>query len=143
MTFAWRRRATRHFGDQWVPFAEIGLRTTSGKWRTFAVQVDTGAVISVLHRSAADLLGIQLQSGRPVDLVSVGSSPRPYFVHEVPARIADLPEFLLRVAIADGERVPNLLGRLDVIERLRIDLDAAIKATRITMPEFRSGASRP
>ncbi len=133
VTVAWRRRATRHFGDQWVPFAELKLQATSGRWRTFAVQVDTGAVISVLHRSAATFLGIELESGGRIELKGVGGSPVPYYVHAVTARIADLPAFPIRVAFAEDEGVPNLLGRLDVLEHLRIDLDAAIKGTRISL----------
>jgi hypothetical protein len=132
--FAWRRRATRHFGEQWVPFAELSLKSSAGRWRSFAVQVDSGAVISVLARSAADLLGIDLTKGEPIELAGIGGEARRYFVHALHARIGDLPEFAMRVAVADREDVPNLLGRLDVLDRFQIDLDASLEETRVTQP---------
>ncbi len=52
----WRRRETKHFGDVWVPFAQVGIRRADGKFQSLAVQIDSGAVVSLLRRSAADLL---------------------------------------------------------------------------------------
>jgi hypothetical protein len=133
--FAWRRRMTRHFGEQWISFAELHLMSTKRRWHAFSVQVDSGAVISVMPRSAADLLGIQLENGEPIDLAGVGASARPFFVHRIPARIGDLPEFALRVAVADHEDVPNLLGRLDVLDRFRIDFNPLFEETRFSQPQ--------
>ncbi len=132
--FAWRRRATRHFGEQWVPFAELHLRSISGRWRTFSVQVDSGAVVSVLSCSAAELLGIELEKGDSIDLAGVSAPPRRYLVHELSARIGEMPEFTMRLAIADQEHVPNLLGRLDVLDRFQIDLDPSLEETRLSLP---------
>ena len=132
--FAWRRRMTPHFGEQWVPFAQIHLQSTSGRWYAFSVQVDTGAVISVLSRSAADLLGIRLDSGKLIELAAIGGSAQRYFVHPCAARLGAMPQFKMRTAIAEREEVPNLLGRLDVVDRFQIDLDASLEETRITPP---------
>ena len=132
--FAWRRRPTRHFGEQWVPFAEMHLKSSRGRWRAFSVQVDTGAVISLLTRSTAEFLGVDLNAGEPIKLVGVGGASRRYFVHRLPAKIADLPEFSLRIAFCESEDVPNLLGRLDVLERFQIDFDSSLEETRITQP---------
>ncbi|HUU97206.1 MAG TPA: DUF5677 domain-containing protein [Phycisphaerae bacterium] len=132
--FAWRRQMTRHFGEQWVPFAELGLKGADGRWRTFAVQVDSGAVISVLTRSAAELLGIKPEEGERVELASIGRQPHPYFVHELTARIGDLGEFTMRIALSDREDMPNLLGRLDVLDHLQIDLDPSLEETRFSAP---------
>ncbi|RMF74061.1 MAG: hypothetical protein D6744_14975 [Planctomycetota bacterium] len=132
--FSWRRRTTRHFGEQWVPFAELRLESAEGRWRAFSVQVDTGAVISLLARSAADLLGVQLQSGEPIELAGVGGASRRYFVHQLSARVGDVPAFPLRIAFAEREEVPNLLGRLDVLDRFQLDFDASLEETRLTGP---------
>ena len=53
--FAWRRRPTRHFGDQWVPFVELSLRSTRGRWYAFSVQVADGKEI-VLSGEAYEVL---------------------------------------------------------------------------------------
>ena len=131
--FAWRRRMTRHFGEQWTPFAELDLKTVSGHWRAISVQVDIGAVVSVVRRSTAELLGIVLEKGEPIDLAGIGAEPRKYFLHRIPARIGDLPECTMRVAVADSEDAPNLLGRLDVIDRFQMILDPDLIETRFAV----------
>ncbi len=134
ITFAWRRRVTRHFGEQWVPFAELSLKSTRGRWYSISMQVDSGAVISVVPRSVAELLGLRLVNDQPIELASVGAKARGYFVHLVEARIGNMPEFEMRIAVAEGEDVPNLLGRLDVLDRFQIDLDASLEETRVSTP---------
>ena len=67
----WRRRPTRNFGDVWVPFAHIEIQTAEGRFQSFALQVDSGAMVSLLRRSVADLLGIQLEQGREIQLSGV------------------------------------------------------------------------
>jgi hypothetical protein len=133
-TFAWRRRDTRHFGEQWVPFAEQFLKSTTGRWYPLSVQVDTGAVISVFPRSVCALLGADLESGERVELSGVGAQPRAYDLHKFPAKIGDLPEFPTRVAISEKEDVPSLLGRLDMMDRLQLDFDASLQETRVSNP---------
>ena len=128
--FAWRRRPTRHFGEQWVPFVDLNLRQANGAWQDFSLQIDTGALISVLRRSAAELLGVNLTSGDQVELGSIGGHPHRYFVHRLQAQIADLAPFTLRVAIAEVEAVPNLLGRIDVFDLLRLDFNPSMQQTR-------------
>ncbi|MBI5866544.1 MAG: hypothetical protein HZB38_18920 [Planctomycetes bacterium] len=103
-------------------------------WRHFSLQIDTGAIITVLRRSAAALLGLELEAGDPIDLGSVGGYPHRYFVHQLEATIADLGPIPLRVAIAEIEAVPNLLGRLDVLDRVQIDLDVSLEETRFSHP---------
>ena len=132
--FAWRRRVTRHFGEQWVPFADLSLQAISGRWRELSVQVDSGAVLSVLKRSAADLLGIHLEAGESIDLAGIGAPARRYFIHTCSATLGDSPEFHIRVAFADHEDVPNLLGRLDVLDRFQIEFDPSCEETRFSLP---------
>lgn len=141
-TFAWRRQPTRHFGEQWVPYAELSLSATGDRWRTFSLQVDTGAAISVLRRSSADVLGLDYSGGTPIELSAVGGQALRYFVHKLSARIANLGPFELRVAIAEREDVPNLLGRLDVLDRLQIDLDVSLEETRFSAPWLDRGGRR-
>lgn len=132
--FAWRRRMTRHFGEQWVPFADLSLRGKSGRWHDVSFQVDSGVVASVLAPSLAELLGIDVSGGHLVELAGLGGPTRQYYVHECTARIGDLPDFKLRIAFADREDVPNLLGRLDVLDRFQIDFNPTLAQTRFDFP---------
>jgi hypothetical protein len=130
--FAWRRRQTRHFGEQWMPFAEVSLRDIRGGWQPFAFQIDTGAVISILPRTAAEYLGVSFDRGEPIDLASVGGHPHRYFAHKLNAKIGGLKPFPLRIAIAESDNVPNLLGRLDVLDHFVIVLDSDSHETRFS-----------
>ena len=131
-TFKWRRRRTRHFGEVWVPFAEIGLRRADGGHQPLAIQIDSGAVISLLRRSAAELLGIDLQTGEKIDFGSVGGNRVCAFRHDLQARFSDGFEMRVPFAIAEREDVPNLLGRLGIFDKLQVDFDATLQETRIS-----------
>lgn len=131
----WRRRPTRNFGNVWVPFAQIAIQTTEGRFQSFALQVDSGAMVSLLRRSVADLLGIQLEQGREIRLSGVGGAHTTAFVHDLNIRFdSDIALGPTPFAIAATESVPNLLGRLGVFDRLQVDFDASLTETRITAP---------
>ncbi len=87
--FDWCRRGTQNFGEVWVPFAHISLRSSDGSRQSLAIQIDTGAVVSLLRRSVADLLAIELETGRRIELTSVGGSSATAFVHMIHTQFAD------------------------------------------------------
>jgi hypothetical protein len=132
--FPWSRRSTQQLGDTWIPNAEIRLRMAEGDFQSFVVQVDSGAVISLLRRSVADILGLNLEEGKFIDLGAVGGSRTRAFVHIVPTRIGDGIELSLPYAIAESERVPNLLGRMGLFDTLQIDFDGTMRETRFSAP---------
>lgn len=132
--FAWRVRETDHFGQRWYPFAEVRLLTAGQRWQPFGFQIDSGALISVLRRSAADHLGISLAGSTRIELGGVGGPLRHYFVRSLRAKIGQLEPFERRVAIAESESVPNLLGRLDFFDRFRVEFDSIRHCTSIALP---------
>jgi hypothetical protein len=132
--FSWRRRPTKYFGDVWVPYAEIELLGSSGQFHSFAVQVDSGAVVSLLRRSVAELLGIRLESGRKIDLTSVGGAQTFAYIHEIKTRFEADDEFPAPFAFAEVETVPNLLGRHGFFDRMQVDFDATLEQTRLSAP---------
>ena len=130
----WRRLPTKHFGDVSVPFAQIEIQATDSTFHALALQVDSGAVVSLLRRSVADLLGIELEAGRRVELGSVGTGQTIAYVHQLQTRFADNICYPVPFAIASVERVPNLLGRLEVFDHLQVDFDGTLSETRIAAP---------
>lgn len=132
--YSWRRRRTEHFGDVWVPFAEIELQLADGGFQAFAVQIDSGAVISLLRRSVADLLGVPLERAEKIELGAVGGNRLVVFRHELVCRIDKDATLTVPFAIAEREDVPNLLGRLGVFDTLQVNFDASLHATSITEP---------
>jgi len=132
--YDWQLRPTRHFGQVWVPIAELELFGSNGKPQYVAMQIDTGAVVSLLRKSMADLLAIPLESGRLIEVIGIGGTPTIAYVHSVRARFNESFTLDLRFAIADTENVPNLLGRLDVFDSLRIVFDPVNHETQVTSP---------
>lgn len=130
----WRRLPTKHFGEVWVPFAQIELKGNGDRLHAIALQIDSGAVVSLLARSVADLLELDLESGEEVELSSVGGRAMVAFVHSIDTVFADGIRYPVRYAIATTEDVPNLLGRLDVFDHLQIDFDATRTGTLIAPP---------
>jgi len=130
--FKWRRRPTAFFGRYWIPLVTIKLESTTGQFQPVSLQVDSGAVVSLLPRSMSDLLGISIFAGRRIELRSVGGALTIAYVHSIRAKFSDEPSTAIRVAIADSEHVPSLLGRLDVFDRFQIAFDPAFKQTVVT-----------
>ncbi len=135
----WRKRQTKHFGDVWVPFAQIELTSPSNKSQTFAVQVDSGAVVSLLRKSVADLLEIELEKGKKIDVSSVGGAKTIAYIHELTTRFDDKIFGTVPFAIADTENVPNLLGRLAIFDHLQFHFDGTMKETTISSPWLNDG----
>lgn len=128
----WRRRPSKHFGEVWVPFVRIGLLSANGRWRSVTLQLDSGAIVSLLRRSVADLLGLRLEAGRRIDLSSIGGASTIVYVHTIQTRVDAKVIRNVRFAIAEREDVPNLLGRLDVFDYLRIVFDPVNHETQVT-----------
>jgi hypothetical protein len=130
--YKWLRRPTKHFGEVWVPFAHVELQGVDDQFQEFALQVDSGAVVSLLRRSVADVLGLSLQAGKEIDLTAVGGGRTTAYVHLIRTRMGSENPAVVPVAIADSEDVPNLLGRLGVFDELQVDFDSTLSETCIT-----------
>ncbi|MDX2200619.1 MAG: DUF5677 domain-containing protein [Phycisphaerae bacterium] len=133
-TYSWRKRLTRHFGEQWVAFADVHVLDHANRARRFSLQIDTGAVISLLRASAAKLLGIEVEAGKPLSLSSVGGAENRVFVHTLWVSFGVGLPLPTQVAISRTEDVPNLLGRLDVLDRLQLLFDPSLRETVIAVP---------
>lgn len=141
--WAWRRRPTKFFGEVWVPFAQVEFCTPNGGFQAFALQIDSGAIITLLRKSVAELLGIEAEAGRRIELSGVGGAHTVAHVHSIDARFGEgfvVPG--VPCAIAESESVPNLLGRLGIFDRLQVDFDASLNETRVSAPWLDAGMQR-
>jgi len=127
--YKWQRRPTKHFGPVWFPIARLDLEATSGQFHRIALQIDSGAVVSLLRNSMAVLLAVPLESGQKIDLTSVGGASTKAYVHTIRTQFDERLIGNVRFAIAESEQVPNLLGRLDVFDNLQIDFDSTLAHT--------------
>ncbi len=131
---SWQRRPTRYFGEVWVPIVPIALQGVDGQFQPLALQIDSGAVISLLRRSTADLLGIDWETGREIELSSVGGAPTRAHLHSIMTEFPGVTRRPVQFAIAESESVPNLLGRVDVFESIQIQFDPTSKDTTLLPP---------
>jgi hypothetical protein len=130
--YPWRKRETRHFGAMYRPSVDLQLLAKDGKWLTLQCELDSGAVITLLPRSIAGVLGINLVDGRAIELSSVGGQKITAHVHSVQAKIGLFDHISVPVAIADSDDVPHLLGWLGIFDTYRVDFDPVAQTTRIT-----------
>ena len=130
----WRRVPTKHFGEVWSPFAQVEFRKSDGDFQALSLLVDSGAVVSLLRCSVAELLGIDLTAGREIELRSVGGARTKAYVHDLPIRFGTNINVTVPFAFATNEEVPNLLGRKRVFDLLQIDSDATLQEVGITAP---------
>ena len=113
----------------WFPIATIQLEGRNGVFQPIAVQVDSGAVISLLRRSLADFLGIALSSGTRIEMSGVGGATTVAYFHSIKTKF-DQDLLDVRYAIAESETVPILLGRLDVFDTFQVHFDPIQQHTK-------------
>lgn len=129
----WASLPTRHFGPVWSPIVELSVHGRDCS-RRLAFLVDTGAVVSLLRRSVAQFLGVELEAGRRIELGAIGGGKTIAFVHEVRVSLESNDTRTIFMGIANTERVPNLLGRFSVLDQVGVDLDASLQETRFNAP---------
>lgn len=133
--FEWREKESPHFGRVWVSVIVAEFQSTSGTFKKLHMVVDSGAIVTFVRRSFAEELGVELESGRPNRLANATGGHSEAFVHDLAIRLSDEePAFDVPVAIAARENVPNLLGRLGVFDRRRIEFEPLTRMTRIELP---------
>ncbi len=130
----WKRRRTRYFGESWIPYAQIEVLDASKRRQALILQIDTGAVVSLLRKSMAGVLGLIPDAGRPVELGGVGGGGVKAYVHDVDVWFDEKLTMCVPFAIAETEDVPNLLGREGVLDRIQLDFDGTLQATWIRVP---------
>ncbi|HEU4340055.1 MAG TPA: hypothetical protein VFU31_00645 [Candidatus Binatia bacterium] len=84
------------------------------------VDVDSGAIFSMVNAAEARDMGIDWQSGRQQMVVVGDGSFIPVFIHDVPVEIGSMP---ITMPIGFSERLGvgfNLLGRTGVFNRFEV-----------------------
>lgn len=138
----WWLRPHAVFGQVPVAMAQLTLLDTARRGHRIFFQVDSGAVVSLLSRSCAELLGLRLEDGQRVELSTVGGRATVAYVHQIQTIFSEQIAYPVRFAISEKEDVPSLLGRLDVIATLQTDLDATLLETAFRAPWLDSGQKR-
>ncbi len=123
--------------NYYTPEVEVVFSAADGSPRRMIMEVDSGAAISLLPRSAADILMLNYDLGIPISLGGVGGSVFVARVFELDASVGE-ENVRIPVAIAPTEGFPPLLGRLGLYDQKSVLMDNENKMTcvgAITAPE--------
>jgi hypothetical protein len=93
-----------------------------GSWMPVSAFVDAGSDISVMNRALAEQLELDLLTGSPVVIEGVSGSEIPAYVHKINLRVGS-KEFSCRIAFADRDDVPPLIGREDFSKQFVVSYD--------------------
>lgn len=127
--FSWREEISESFGIIKRPIAEVFIKDKKGTWRALTMYVDSGADTSVISRSFGELFGHNVERGRRIRMKGFGEEEIVAYVHNMEFKIGKY-EFDVNVAVAENDKVPNVLGRKDVFDLFEIQFKNQKKATR-------------
>lgn len=127
--FPHRRVKSKGLGEVIIPIAKIFLY---GKKRiSLDVIVDSGAVVSLFPRSVCELLGLEFSRGKKSSLKTATGESMPIRIHVAKIQIDDF-SLEARVGFSEKEKVPYILGRLDIFDKIEVRFDK--EGTRFLIP---------
>lgn len=125
VSFPFEKRVSTIFGTVWRPVALVEFRSIvdSTVWTTIRMIVDTGADYTLLPRSYAKALGVNLERDcKPYETLGIGGHEVVYMHPRIKVRISDW-EDEVPVGFLDRDAVPALLGRQQCLEALSVLLE--------------------
>lgn len=130
--FAWREEISESFGKIKRPVAEIFIKDKSNIWRALTMYIDSGADASVINRSYGELFGHDVEKGKRIRMKGFGEEEIISYIHSMDILIGR-NEVAIKVAIAENDRVPNVLGRKDIFNVFEIQFKNTKECTRFLM----------
>lgn len=122
VNFPFEKRSSSIFGTVWRPVALVEFRslTDPAIWTTIRMIVDTGADYTLLPRSYAKALGVNLERDcKPFETLGIGGHEVVYVHPRITVRLgaweAEVP-----VGFLERDAVPALLGRQQCLEALSV-----------------------
>lgn len=126
--FPYRREYSTLIGEIYRPTIIVYLQAKNKRWVGFTLYADSGADITLLPKSACEGLGYSLKAGESGYVGGITQGRIKVYVHEVNMKLGE--EVLkIKIAFAQTENVPPLLGRTDVFDRFKVCYDNKQKET--------------
>ena len=114
-----------------VTFPTINLslfKRDSGQEFSFLVLVDSGAEVSLLTKSDAELLGLSLKEGKRINVGSVSGDKMSAFLHPVVMEICG-QKLKVDIAFSESDDTPRVLGRNPIFSYFFVVFDDRDKKT--------------
>lgn len=125
MSFPFEERTSSIFGKVWRPVALVEFCSVlnSALWTTIRMIVDTGADYTLLPRSYAKAIGVDLERDcRPFEILGIGGHEVVYVHPRIQVRIGEWTA-VVPVGFLERDAVPALLGRQQCLEALSLCLE--------------------
>lgn len=127
--FAWREEISLSFGKIKRPVAEIYIKNNKKQWRALTMYIDSGADATVISRSFGELFGYNVNKGKKIRMKGFGEEEIIAYVHDAEFKIGQ-HRIRANIAIADHDKVPNVLGRKDIFDLFEIHFKNLKECTR-------------
>jgi len=106
-------------GILWIPTAKIEL-IANRKIYFCEMIVDSGADITLIPRSLGEFLGFSFTGEKIQEIRGIEEGTLPYVTKTLEVKIGNF-KFKCRIGIALIEKIPLILGRLDVFDNFDIE----------------------
>lgn len=126
------KRATSIFGETWRPVAFVDFQSLSDldEWTTIRMIVDTGADYTLLPRSYALALDVDIERDcEQFETSGVGGTEMVFIHRAIRVRLGDWTA-TVPVGFLDRNAVPPLLGRFHFLESLSVTFENHITTFR-------------
>ncbi|MBI1928973.1 hypothetical protein HYR99_32595 [Candidatus Poribacteria bacterium] len=108
-------------GEMWRPYVVVDIANLQGEFVPYEMLLDSGSDISVISFMMGEYLGLTETPGEQrIHLRGIRPEPVEILMRQMTMRIDGQP-FSCQVGWAMDERVPLVLGRLDVFSRFHIE----------------------
>lgn len=101
------------------PAAEVLFSTKEGERIALFLLVDSGATISALPRSDAEVLGIEADRGEPLTVAGIGGEMIQGWKHKVDVVLGD-QKHRLPIIFLDQQNAPRILGREGIFDQFTL-----------------------
>lgn len=98
-----------------LPVAEVGFKNKTGEQFSLFLIIDSGATISALPKSDAEVLGIDVKKGKPMVISGIGNEKLAGWQHNISVCLKNTI-IQLPVIFLDKEIGPRILGRAGLFE---------------------------
>lgn len=117
--YRWHEELSESFGVIKRPVAELHIKDKSNVWRAINMYVDSGADISIIRRDFGELFGHDVKKGRKIELKGIGEAIVIAYIHKMDLLVGK-HEIKVEIAIAENDKVPNVLGRKIIFDIFEI-----------------------
>ena len=106
------------------PAVEAYVATKKKEFVWFILLIDSGATISALPKSDADILGLDYKDGKFMEIYGVGVSSSRGWLHELSIKIGD-DKIKLPFVFLENKNAPRILGRAGIFDRFTVVFEEA------------------